>query len=209
MSVFRVFITIALVIVVNLFSNCNAQKKLEPGLYAEIKTNKGIILLLLEFEKTPMTVANFVGLAEGKIKNQHKTIGEPYYDGLKFHRVINDFMIQGGCPLGNGSGDPGYKFPDEFDKTLRHSGPGILSMANSGPATNGSQFFITHKETAWLNDKHSVFGHVVEGMEVVNAIAQNDVIETVTIIRRGGGKPKILKPTRKPLTLTRKVIQTS
>jgi peptidyl-prolyl cis-trans isomerase A (cyclophilin A) len=139
----------------------------------------------LEFEKVPMTVASFVGLAEGNFEYDTVVITKPYYDGLKFHRVVADFMIQGGDPAGNGSGGPGYSFPDEFDSTLTHTGPGILSMANAGPATNGSQFFITHKATPHLNFKHSVFGHVVAGQNVVNSIKQNDIIESVTIIRVG------------------------
>ncbi|MGV3631188.1 MAG: peptidylprolyl isomerase [Bacteroidota bacterium] len=162
-----------------------SEKDLEPGIYASIETAKGNILLYLEADKTPMTVANFVGLAEGNFTNKDKKFDKPYYNGLKFHRVIKDFMIQGGCPLGTGSGDPGYKFPDEIHKDLKHTGPGILSMANSGPATNGSQFFITHKETPWLDGKHTVFGHVIEGQDVVNKIEQNDVMTAVKIIRVG------------------------
>ncbi|MFN5183581.1 MAG: peptidylprolyl isomerase [Bacteroidota bacterium] len=159
--------------------------KQPDGLYARINTNKGDIFLVLEMKKTPMTVANFVGLAEGSIKNSAKAEGVKYYDGLKFHRVIANFMIQGGCPLGTGSGDPGYKFPDEIDTSLNHVGPGILSMANAGPGTNGSQFFITHVQTPWLDGKHTVFGHVVQGQEVVNAIAQNDTMKQVVILRKG------------------------
>lgn len=155
------------------------------GMYAKFETNKGDIYTVLEFKKTPMTVANFVGLAEGKIKNTAKAEGLPYYNGLRFHRVIKDFMIQGGCPNGNGMGGPGYKFADEIDETLKHTGPGILSMANAGPGTNGSQFFITHVATPWLDGKHTVFGHVVQGQDVVNSVAQNDTLRSLTILRKG------------------------
>lgn len=163
----------------------NQYKDMEDGLYAELKTNKGVILLKLEYQATPLTVANFVGLAEGVIKNDAKPLGTPFYDGLIFHRVIPNFMIQGGDPLGSGMGGPGYKFKDEIVDTLKHSGPGILSMANAGKATNGSQFFITHVATPWLDGKHTVFGHVVTGQDVVNAIVNGDKIETVIIIRIG------------------------
>lgn len=158
---------------------------MQNGIYAKIKTSKGEILIKLTHDKTPGTVANFVALAEGKQKNSSKSIGEPYYDGLNFHRVIPDFMIQGGCPLGTGTGNPGYQFDDEFVSDLKHDKPGVLSMANAGPGTNGSQFFITHVPTPWLDGKHTVFGHVVEGQDVVDSTAQGDKIETVSIIRVG------------------------
>ena len=158
---------------------------MQDGLYAKFNTNKGEILVALEFQKTPGTVGNFVALAEGNMENSAKPQGTPYYDGLKFHRVIPDFMVQGGCPEGTGTGNPGYKFDDEFHPDLKHSGPGILSMANAGPGTNGSQFFITHIATDWLDGNHTVFGKVVEGQDVVDAIAQGDEIETVEIVRVG------------------------
>jgi peptidyl-prolyl cis-trans isomerase B (cyclophilin B) len=143
-----------------------------PDLTASIKTEKGTINLNLFAEKAPLTVANFVNLAK-----------RGFYNNLKFHRVIADFMIQGGCPKGNGTGGPGYKFRDEFVKDLRHSKPGILSMANSGPNTNGSQFFITHAPTPWLDNHHTVFGEVAgeQDMAVVNSIAQGDRIDTIEI----------------------------
>jgi len=158
---------------------------MQEGIYARFTTSKGQILVQLTHDKTPGTVGNFVALAEGNLENSAKPQGTPYYDGLKFHRVIADFMIQGGCPLGTGTGDPGYKFDDEFVSELKHDDPGVLSMANAGPGTNGSQFFITHTATPWLDGKHTVFGKVVEGQEVVDAIAQGDVIETLAIERVG------------------------
>ena len=151
------------------------------GLFATISTSKGEIKIELEFEKTPGTVGNFVGLSLGLINNSIKPLGEAYYNGLKFHRVINDFMIQAGCPFGTGTGDPGYKFDDEFHSELKHDRPGVISMANAGPSTNGSQFFITHVETPWLDNKHTVFGNVIDGMDVVNSISQNDEIISVKI----------------------------
>jgi len=158
---------------------------MEDGLYAKFNTTQGEILVRLTHDKTPGTVGNFVALAEGKQENSSRAAGSPYYDGLKFHRVIPDFMIQGGCPQGTGTGDPGYKFDDEFHKELTHSGPGVLSMANAGPGTNGSQFFITHIATPWLDNKHSVFGHVEKGQEVVDAVVQGDEISSLEILRIG------------------------
>lgn len=158
---------------------------MENGIYAKFNTSKGTILAKLTHDLTPGTVGNFVGLAEGQLENSARPMGKPYFDGLKFHRVIPDFMIQGGCPQGIGTGGPGYSFEDEFHPSLNHDKPGVLSMANSGPASNGSQFFITHVPTTWLDNKHTVFGHVVEGQEIVDAIAQGDLIETIEVVRVG------------------------
>ncbi len=158
---------------------------MQDGIYAKFNTTKGGILVKLTHDKTPGTVGNFVALAEGNLENSAKPQGTPYYDGLKFHRVIPDFMIQGGCPQGTGTGSPGYQFEDEFHDDLKHDAPGVLSMANAGPGTNGSQFFITHVPTPWLNNKHTVFGHVEHGQEVVDTIAQGDIIESLEIVRVG------------------------
>lgn len=157
------------------------------GIFAEIETSKGKIIVQLEYQKAPITVANFISLSEGtnsQVKDE-KLKGKPFYDGLKWHRVIKDFMIQGGDPAGNGSGGPGYAFKDEIVPGFVFDKAGILAMANSGPTTNGSQFFITHKDTPWLTGKHTIFGYVTSGMDVVNAIAQDDQIKKITIIRKG------------------------
>ncbi len=168
-----------------LFAASPEAGELPPGLYAKFDTSKGVIVARLFFEQTPMTVANFVGLAEGTIDNTSKGRGQPYYDGIVFHRVIPDFMIQGGDPTGTGTGGPGYKFADEIRPNLKHDSPGILSMANAGPGTNGSQFFITHVPTPHLDGKHTVFGKVLSGQDVVNAIQKGDRIKHLEIIRVG------------------------
>lgn len=169
-----------------------AAKNPAEGIFATISTTKGDIVLSLEYVKAPLTVANFISLAEGKNPNVkvERLKGKPFYDGLKFHRVINDFMIQGGDPDGNGTGGPGYSFKDEFVPELKFEKGGVLAMANSGPATNGSQFFITHKDTPWLNGKHTIFGHVVSGMDNVNKIVQDDIMTKITITRKGAAAKK-------------------
>jgi len=163
------------------------KQQLPDGMYAKIHTQKGVIVLKLYYKLTPLTVINFAGLAEGSLAlgGSDKPTGTPFYDGLKFHRVIKGFMIQGGCPLGTGTGGPGYTFPDEIHPSLRHDSAGILSMANAGADTNGSQFFITHEPTPHLDGKHSVFGKVVSGQDVVDSIEQSDIIKKVEILRIG------------------------
>jgi len=160
-------------------------QELKNGIFANINTDKGEILVRLEFEKVPITVANFVGLAEGSIKNNHTGTGEPFYNGLIFHRVIKNGIIQGGDPQGDGFGNPGYNFKDEFHKELKHDKSGVLSMANSGKNTNGSQFFITHRAIPSLDKKHTVFGNVIKGQEIVDAIEEGDKILKLTIMRIG------------------------
>jgi len=182
-----------LLLAVTTFYSCKDEhSNLPDGLYADIETNKGHIIVELDYKKAPITVANFVTLAEGKNEfiTDEKLKNKPFYNGLKFHRVIPDFMIQSGDPLGTGSGDTGYKFKDEFTD-LKFDKGGVLAMANNGPGTNSSQFFITHVETPWLDGKHTIFGHVVEkGQEVVNKVIQGDSIISVTIIRNGEAAKK-------------------
>lgn len=185
-------ILFVLLVIATLTSCKDENNNLPDGLYAKIETSKGVIIVNLDYKKAPITVANFVTLAEGKndFVTNNNLKGRPFFDGLKFHRVIKDFMIQTGDPLGTGSGDGGYKFKDEFSD-MRFDAGGVMAMANNGPATNSSQFFITHVATPWLDGKHTIFGHVVEnGMEVVNKIEQNDFIKSVTIIRNGEAAKK-------------------
>ncbi|TDW52452.1 peptidylprolyl isomerase [Flavobacterium sp. 270] len=185
-------ILLLLLAVTSFYSCKDEHSNLPDGLYADIETNKGHIIVELDYKKAPITVANFVTLAEGKNEfvTQENLKNKPFYDGLKFHRVIEDFMIQSGDPLGTGSGDTGYKFKDEFSD-LKFDKAGVLAMANNGPGTNSSQFFITHVETPWLDGKHTIFGHVVEkGQEVVNKVIQGDNIIAVTIVRNGEAAKK-------------------
>ena len=169
-------------------------KELAPGIYANMKTTKGDILIWIDYQKVPMTSANFIGLCEGNIELDSFKVTKPYYDGVVFHRVLPNFVIQAGQST-TGAPGPGYKFPDEFDTSLLHTGAGILSMANAGPGTNGSQFFVTKAATPHLDMKHSVFGHVVHGLDVVEKIEQTkDSIKTIEIIRVGNAATKFSAP---------------
>ncbi|MCD4719811.1 MAG: peptidylprolyl isomerase [Desulfobacula sp.] len=182
--IFVISIFLYLLLIPCLSFSQESSQDLKDGLYAQFDTNKGQIIAILYYSRVPITVMNFAGLAQGTIASSQGS-SKKYYDGLIFHRVIKDFMIQGGDPTGTGRGGPGYRFPDEFVNELKHDSPGILSMANAGPGTNGSQFFITHRATPWLDNKHTVFGKVVKGMDVVNKIEKGDKINTLTIIRIG------------------------
>jgi len=185
-------ILVLFIVVSVCFIGCKTKKYKENGIYAEINTNKGQIVISLEFERASMTVANFIGLAQGTIKNRAKPEGTPFFDGLKFHRVVPDFVIQAGDPLGTGEGGPGYNFPNEIHTDLKHNSPGIVAMANAGPNTNGSQFYITHKALTHLDNKYSIFGKVIKGMDVVNKTEKGDIIKNIKIIRVGK-KAKIFK----------------
>ncbi len=162
--------------------SCKASPRLPAGLYARIDTPKGAMTIALAYDKAPLAVANFVGLAEGSLASYQ---GRHFYDGLTFHRVEEGFVIQGGDPVGDGTGDPGYNFPDEFDPALRHDAPGVVAMANHGADTNGCQFYITLAAAPMLDDSYTVFGHVIEGLDVVQKIAPGDVMSKVSIIRVG------------------------
>lgn len=183
----RLTYSILALICLTLLFACQDEKDapLPNGIYAQFLTDHGEIICRLEYQKVPMTVGNFVALAEGTMENTFKGAGEPFFDGLTFHRVVSNFMIQGGDPQGNGQGGPGYAFKDEFEPSLLHNVAGTLSMANAGPATNGSQFFITHTATPHLDNRHSVFGYVVRGLKTVYMVQAGDTIRGVNIIRQG------------------------
>ena len=188
----------------NYLSGVSSPENDTDGIFVDISTSKGVITLKLNYKEVPMTVANFVALAEGERQNSAKPLGTPFYDGISFHRVIADFMVQTGDPQGTGQGGPGYQFPDEINPSLKHDRPGVMSMANAGPGTNGSQFFITHKATPWLDGRHTVFGYVVEGQNVVDSIAQGDIMDKVVIRRVGRAAkkfdaPKVFKDSMKSL----------
>jgi peptidyl-prolyl cis-trans isomerase A (cyclophilin A) len=175
---------------------CDTKLPNQPdGLYAIIATDHGEMVARLEFEKAPLTVANFVGLAEGEIENTFREKGEPYYDGLTFHRVEKGFVIQGGDPLGTGMGGPGYKFRQEVREDLKHNIAGTLSMAHAGPGTNGSQFFVTHAATPHLDGGYNVFGYLVDGLPVVYKIVPKDTIRKVEIVRKGSAAKNFDAPT--------------